>query len=1002
MLTAPEERVISWVDPLCMHLTSERAKERSTSLTRLKDVCLDSKQASSLTAADCNKMIQAFSRMLAIEFKLAKGGEISANVETKFRQLMRDARQLLTALIAVSSLVDSISKIMEILIVLLKSQVLILLHSDILVALNCILADPVHLRAIPSNYVHTLWYTCSRCASRPMDLECIRAIKFLSSFCYEFNDTKLLKEISTFVIEYLAEHGLDALSSTAAVPLLYAFRNCVRTLSESHPSFTRKLIRRLLTLLTPNLFRKKGFIDKVLSIFNETWFPCNFKDPTIMDAINTFIKQSFRKLRLEEKYPVEIDLGNDHYYQIVFHCLSLYCPPQYELFSETSLSTDELDMNLAFFYSHHAFHNSTPSMDKLSEAFIKVLPKCSIVNQQWLLPSLVEQAPIEKMNAFILEAIINPQLGNAAVHYLTKLRFSTKIQDLPWRLSFIPLTSHSIYLLAKNFESTYSGLFWTRSAKRYYDDSLQLVLKSFHQDPKLVAGKLISLLPPTIDFIYAGGALDDDFYNWTAQRFINSVIDLLSNYCEPESLKTHLSSKWSENRITLQQTIACLQLPLIIFINRDLQGSSPSTLLEQYQHLEDLKCAHCYIQWILPMLNKIIVNCRLFHVLHIPRLLSMLISQLESACKDENTSDSFFSKNDASWINSNITTFVHFYNFISELSDLIHDEEVSAIRLDCIMYLFEKINHFKLSSELVILIFETLKEIPSNCSHLVLEFFLKFCKNSCSKSVANLAAILLECSTMKDITLEIARVILTFQPSSVPPATRKIFKEKIHGKFELQLQKIQSNELIYKKFLFWGEAVKNFSKNVPKCIDDIDYIPAFIQKMKEDAQQNQDFLLEMNAVFLNVPFEDDDEYLYGDIREELQNIFYSHDNLDFRPAALAFLRARTSNVSLLLQVMLRYAKPQPKAICFWDNEFENVTLPTSFAISLARSILCHYQGESVHSANSLSLLKSKLSELQFSSLFKLSFFKILAVVYLHCQTHGIFKEGKYFTLIFYL
>ena len=972
---------VSWIFPICQHLTSDKARERTESINRLKELLADKKQFTRLNSDDATRAIVAYFKMLLIETKYLKG-ELGTTVEAKLRLLLRDARTLLTLLLPVAALGDNVDEVMETMLAMLKNPLLASLHAEVLMVLNTLLASSRHLFLLYSGHTQTLLHYCKEKlmhGSRGLDGECAKTVTNLAIYYYEINGVKLMKDIAQLSLNILTKEDPQVMDSSSLLNLSRAFRQCITGLGEVYPVFCRSILQSWLHFLEFNMAKKKNIFEEVIVTLASA-HTCLKWDDTCLNRVKAFLinESSWGRFKLESLNPLEcIEIGNASLKNFL-KVLSVYTPVN---LSDYKPSKSFIYFPILVFFAQSLNTKRNKQVEIAESLLLQVelagslLLQVSPKNQSWLFVSLGlldGYIPPEFIKKLAIDSLGRSIVSDAAAFFLAKQKLH--IFDLPAKLLGSSLNKQTIELLEQSFQARFESVLWAKSAVNAYAEALNFFLNALDRDPKNLPLQLYTILPYACKF-FLNPIDNDGAYKPVLEHFLDNFEELIDEVgCEP--FQSFLSSRWGDPRLGSDYAIVCLNIPLKL-ISKRIRGTGDAS--ESPVELANLSKPYQFVNWILDCLIVMVTNCTDYYKLGISDLVGLLIQNYNSSGDKQDAMDFFLQGQQDSSIDR-LSAMIGIYNVLCQIKDIDCDLELLAVRTDCCAFILEKLGDPSLGGDVAAQLIRQLPFIPQDCKT---ELNIVMAKLRESFSVESF----FEICCHPQYKHFMSTYFESFNSMEMPTKCRKRLLSLVTNHDEIP--KFVSKDEVCVSIL--TETLFKFptcSLIASKKIIDCDEIPSLIFRSKYTSSCNQELLFTINNALLEATMTVDLHETQWMVNELLATPVH-------RQNALQFLNCN-GPVAPVLEMLLGGNNPRNTDTSVWN--ISATIMSNSFSPRLAQALLDHHAGarQVEKAAAAIQDLKNHFGKAQFEELFKVNFVQTAAYILVLGHAQKSSESGKAF------
>lgn len=995
-----------FLDAICLHLTSDRAKERYEAIQQLKDSINNRGRLSSIAWEKVNNAVAAFFKMLSIEFKYVKReGEQAPTLLSKLRQLIRDAKAITSSVVSCGIIiVDTMDPLVDMILDLFKTGTLFELHSEFLGLLNCFFADPVHLRSMDPNNGKKILHVLGR-ESTTICTDWSVCLLHLATFFFELSSISQLQAVAQLALNqifrgYEAEHH----EFGAILNILKGFSTCMDGLTESHPIFCRTLLRQLITKVCggPAAFgRRRPLVEELVRIFYVSW-PCIRIDNALCIQIADFLcsESTYGKYKLENVNPMVIMEDSESSAAIFLSALSKYAPwrdedrillicrPGKRLYSTISIGTlkifasclqDSLNLTCASYF----------------------LPLISPINQKWCLAGLAQLSDSRQdVCSFALEGLSHPITSDAAAYYLHR-HLGRHVLDLTKRIfsGATEITGATIQLLHKNFFVRYGAMMWCKSAQAAFTECLEHASQSlFQSDSKHCINRFSSIVPALFDFLIhtideSGEA--SQAYRESVIKWVTDMRSFLSNEVDIEAKRAFVISKLTID-VTSKQAENIVELPLILLLAR-LDHQASCSLQSVYAALGGIATPQKFVHWILPVVGRLCVSSVHFQSMAFDSLISILIRCTKPrSSATRNPMDTFISEvtksSDAiATLSDCLLSVLKIVCKINSCDDL---GEMEAIKSDLFMFTIDHVEQGPLMSRRELLNFvHTLTEhLPVGCEDRLCEFF-----NRVIRMKYDITTILLTCQSLHPLKHNptigslLQKALSSLDLDELPFGAKKILLQLKVETFACMPKFLQTESS--------AGLLALARQIVPGYLPSCDYIP---ERPEYDEVVGLMFRLSQQAKDMGS--------LVTFLGRSLQHLPASSECLEIRSYICELLPTPYHQMAarrLLLECgalhpLLDWSLPEGpefsiSTISYFRWEYDPLTISeANYASMFSRVLLDHFRGKKEATGRALAVLKERLGQGQFESLFKSQFLRVLSQIIILSNAFSISLKGKHY------
>ncbi|PJF18414.1 Serine-protein kinase ATM [Paramicrosporidium saccamoebae] len=984
MLAGRHEPVEAEVGLLGLHLTSERAKERTEALGKLQDLLKDKKWVRMLTTAQCNRIVHSFFSMLAIEVKYGdKGDCILPSALSKLRQLLRDSAALLSTITCRPIILECIDDVLDSLVSLRLEELL----PDTYRAINVLLSDRKHLLACSRDHVRILYDTCTFMKSSSGRGELSKTMTYVGEYAYEMNDLYTLKNLVQICLEHLLgeEQGIpDAVASH----LLRTFETCLRGLKDAYPVFSRSIVRRLLDGLSSKGFVKRARLVEEIVLVCETASSCIVIDPAACDRVSKLLLEEavFSRYRLESCNPAELVSQSCKNTAVMpfLSCLSKYCKlPKVPIFESKS----SLSKTTAIFLSKCLFHRDS----EFDSGLWQNRPsQCSPVDASWMMLALsltnYPSPPTDQVLEYVVSSLSRPLQSESAANLLKSAisRFSIHLSTMSSAITNAELTPLLVELMALNYITRYRDILWSDSAKLCFRDAINsLAFMISNLESRQVPGKLLAIMPKISTFFAV--VFGKEFHNGGYAQMCQSLLDCLDEVIksiEPDAFSNILRLKWSCSAVTSEQSVALFTVSLRI-LRSALTMACDAEIGHLFDIIDTMQCKPHAAQYLSEIASPIIVDSMSFDKTGYDRIIAMCIGVLLSnrqASMVEEEFQSLMDDFDTKAAYMCLETLTTIYEKLMNVN--VKTDEIEQVILDCGIFILDQLVEHELSIQDVAKIFERLSknlsdDLLERGADLIGHFFglvdsatiTKFCLELLQRQPSSIGTRMRE---------KMSTIIESYDLESVPSITRENLYQ-MQQVLSLDIEPIDpalSHGVVEKIML--PETVYYMSRRLYH-----DVISAkVIQICKRDDLPGTAVLATINEILLNVTNPLD---RLVEAKQYLNMILPSEDHV---LKARCFLLGKSSGVA---GFFTRGVVELEESFWFWQCCSKScLQMPIAFEFVdaafcpvIARAMLGHFDGHREISSKAIKFFKSALPPLDFEQRFKSSLFKILAFVVLY-------------------
>lgn len=994
-----------FLDAICLHLTSDRARERHEAIQQLKDFINNRGRLSSVAWGKVTNAVAAFFKMLSIEFKyVKKEGEQAPTLLSKLKQLIRDAKTVTSSVVSCGIIiVDAMDPLVDMILNLFKTGMLFELHSEFLGLLNCFFADPVHLRAMDQDNAKKILHVLGR-GSTAISTDWSLCLLHLATFFFELNSILQLRAVAQLALsQTLRGNEAEHHEFGAVINILRGFSTCMDGLAESHPIFCRTLLRQLITEVCrgPAAFSKRRpLVEELVRLFHVSW-PCVRIDKALCNQIAEFLcgESTYGKYKLENANPMMIMEDPESPAATFLSALSKYAPWRDEDRSQLICRPGKRLSSTLPIGTLKLFASCLQNSLGLPSASC-CLSLTSPINQKWCLVGLAQLSDSRQdVCSFALEGLSHPITSDAAAYYLNR-HLSRHVPDLAKRIfsGATEITSVTIQLLRKNFFLRYSSMMWCKSAHAAFAECLELTGQSlFQSDVKHCVNRLSSIAPALVDFAMQAieeSGRDSQAYRELVIRWTNDLRSFLSSEIEVESKRAFVSSKLAID-VTPKQAESIVDLPLVLLLAR-LEHQANCSPQSAYATLGSITIPQYFVHWILPVVGRLCTSSAHLHQTAVDSLIGLLIKCAKPRSSvTRNPLDTFTLE--AKTLSDSIMILsyclVSVFKIVCKINSWDDLGEAEAIKSDLLMFTIDYIEQGPLIAQRELLNFlNTVAEnLPVGCEERLCNFFNRVIR------------------TKYDITT----VLLAYQalhPLKHNPTIGSLLQEALSS-LDLDDLPVGAKKILLQLKVEYSSCMPRFLQTessvtlltlaeqlVPGHLLSCDYIP---ERPDYDEVVGLMFRLSRRAKDMGS--------MITSLGRSLQHLSASPECLEIRSYMCELLPTPYHQMEarrLLLECgalypLLDWSLPEcPEfpisTISYFVWEYDPSTISeANYASIFSRVLLDHFRGKKEATGRALAALKEKLGQGQFESLFKTQFFKVLTQIVILSSTFAIPQKGKH-------
>lgn len=500
-------KLVSWLEPICLHLTSERAKERQEALNRLKESILV-KSDLKLTSDEACRILKSFFQMVAIEIKYAtKTGPMSLIAQNKLQTLFNDSRCLVDSFIQCYPKVkidEAIDDIFDNLLSICREPNLSFSHQSILSILSIVVSSDEYLFTLVEGHMETLLKACIDERIALDSLTCQTIINRVAIYMHEFDNTPCLKLIASYCSERLCTTTFSAREEDLMTLVAKTFFCVLTSLSKSHPIFVKILpFWEILPDTLSSCINRKHSVIGILVRISSFLFSLFERDtPVVVKSVQLLTSEGYvSRLKLESPRAIQ-DYDHQESFMLALAEMPL------ELIPQNRKIKNSVALSGLLFFARSRFKKdiSQTLLNSMSEA----LSSSTVSNMCWILGALCYLDLATVPRSFLhssIEHITRPELQDLCLAIHRRLDAATihipYIANLESKFASSDLNSNLLEAMRYNFKCKYIHLMWSKEAKNRFINLIDWIVRAItdESETRSFVHRIIGLVPELIHLL---------------------------------------------------------------------------------------------------------------------------------------------------------------------------------------------------------------------------------------------------------------------------------------------------------------------------------------------------------------------------------------------------------------------------------------------------------------------------------------------------------------------